>query len=111
MAELANYRTYIETLIQEYSRYRPKYGDIDVQICCDREHNHYQLINVGWEGDKRIDGAVLHLDLKEGKIWIQHDGTEPGIADELVAMGVPKEDIVLGFQPPYKRQYTGFAVA
>jgi len=26
-------------------------------------------------------------------------------------MGVPKEDIVLGFQAPYVREYTGFGVA
>jgi hypothetical protein len=111
MAELANYRICIENLIQEYSRYRPKYGDIEVQMSFDREHDHYQLIHVGWEGDERIEGAVLHIDLKNHKIWIQHDGTEPGIADELVAMGIPKEDIVLGFQPPYKRPYTGFAIS
>ncbi len=49
------------------------------------------------------------MDIKQGKIWIQHNGTEIGIADELVKLGVSKEDIVLGFQAPYKRKYTGFA--
>jgi len=29
----------------------------------------------------------------------------------LVAMGVPREDIVLGLQPAYKRQYTDYGVA
>ena len=53
---------------------------------------------------------MLHIDIKEGKIWIQHDGTEIGIANELVEMGVPKQDIVLAFHAPYKRQYTGFAI-
>jgi hypothetical protein len=28
----------------------------------------------------------------------------------LVALGVPKEDIVLAFHAPYKRPYTGFGV-
>ena len=50
------------------------------------------------------------LILKNGKIWIQHDGTEIGVANELVEWGVPKEDIVLAYHAPYKRQYTGFAV-
>lgn len=44
------------------------------------------------------------------KIWIQRDGTEMGIANELIAAGVSKEDIVLGFHAPYKRQFTDFAV-
>jgi len=32
-------------------------------------------------------------------------------AEELVMMGVPREDIVLGLQAPYKRQYTDYGVA
>jgi hypothetical protein len=31
------------------------------------------------------------LPLYVGKIWIQHDGTEIGIADELVKLQVPRE--------------------
>ncbi|MBV7334508.1 XisI protein [Chloroflexi bacterium TSY] len=46
-----------------------------------------------------------------GKIWIEIDWTEEGIATELVAAGVPKEDIVLAFHHPSMRQYTEFAVA
>ncbi|MFM6307282.1 MAG: element excision factor XisI family protein, partial [Dolichospermum sp.] len=37
--------------------------------------------------------------------------TEVGIANELVELGVPKEDIVLGFQLPSVRKYTDFAVS
>jgi hypothetical protein len=53
----------------------------------------------------------LHLDIKNEKIWIQHDGTEGGIADELIEHGAPKQDIVLAFHSPFKRQFTGFAIA
>jgi len=53
---------------------------------------------------------VLHLDIINGKIWIQQDGTEVGIANKLVDLGVPKQDIVLGLDPPVMRQYTDFAV-
>ncbi|MFN6539298.1 MAG: element excision factor XisI family protein [Nostoc sp. EkiNYC01] len=52
----------------------------------------------------------MHLDIKNEKIWIQHDGTEGGIADELTNRGVPKQDIVLAFHSPFKRQFTEFAV-
>jgi hypothetical protein len=54
---------------------------------------------------------VLHLDIKDGKIWIQWNGTEDDIAAELVACGVPKHDIVLGFHTPLLRQYTEYAVS
>lgn len=46
---------------------------------------------------------IIHVDIKDDKISIQRDGTEIGIANELMATGVPKEDIVLGFHAPYKR--------
>ncbi|NER33043.1 MAG: XisI protein [Oscillatoria sp. SIO1A7] len=43
------------------------------------------------------------------KIWIQRDGTEDGMATELAAAGIPKEQIVLAFHPPELRQYTEYA--
>jgi hypothetical protein len=52
---------------------------------------------------------VIHLDIKDGRVWIQHDGTSEGIADELVEAGIPKEHIVLGFRYPQYRKYTEFA--
>lgn len=110
MANLEQYRVYIEAIINEYSQLKPKYGDIELQTIFDHEHDHYQLVSVGWDDDERINGAILHFDIKNNKIWIQHDGTESGVADELLAMGVPKEDIVLAFHPEYVRQHTGFAV-
>ncbi len=59
---------------------------------------------------KRCYGVVLHIDIIDGKIWIQQDGTEIGSANELVELGVPRQGIVLGFDPPNLRQYTDFAM-
>ncbi len=36
--------------------------------------------------------------------------TEMRVAQELVDLGVGKEDIVMGFQPPQMRKYTAYAV-
>lgn len=110
MARVEGYPTYVEELIKRYGQHKPAYGDVEVQMVFDRENHHYQLLNVGWKKNQRIRGCVLHIDIKDGKIWIQHDGTEVGVANELVEMGVPKQDIVLAFHAPYKRPYTGFAV-
>ncbi len=109
MVSIENYVKYIETIIKRYGQYKPSYGDVEVQMIFDRENYHFQLINVGWNKNQRIRGCVLHIDIKDGKIWIQHDGTETGVANELLEMGVPKENIVLAFHSPYKRQYTDFA--
>ena len=65
---------------------------------------------MGWRNQHRIYGPVLHLDIIDNKIWIQQDGTEVGIANELVELGVPKQDIILAFDPPNLRHLTEFAV-
>ena len=66
---------------------------------------------MGWDGYRRVYSCVLHLDIQDGKIWIQHNMTEMRVAQELVDRGVEKENIVLGFQAPEMREYTGYAIA
>ena len=84
---------------------------IECQLIFDTEHDHYQLLDIGWENLKRIYNCFIHIDIKDDKIWIQRNMTEANLAQELVEMGVAKEDIVLGLHPPYKRPYTGYGVA
>jgi len=110
MDKLTQYRTYIKQLICHYASPPPVNAEtLEMQTVFDTEHDHYQLMMVGWENDQRIHSCPLHLDLKDHKIWIQQNNTDRRIAYELVEMGVPKEDIVLGFHPPYRRQFTEFA--
>ena len=60
--------------------------------------------------ERRVEGITLHVRIREGKIWVEEDWTEAGIANFLVREGVPKDDIVLGFQPPSMRPHTEYAV-
>jgi hypothetical protein len=105
------YREAIRKVIDEYARYPVSHGDIATEVIVDREKDHYELVHVGWDGPRRVHGAVIHIDIIDGRVWIQHDGTESGVAEELVQAGVPRDAIVLGFRPPHVRQYSGFAVA
>jgi hypothetical protein len=109
MDRLETYRNSIIELMRKYKNAAPSCGDVEVQTVFDRENDHYQILNVGWQNDRRVYGCSLHIDIKNGKIWIQHNGTERRIAGELTEMGVPKEDIVLAFHAPYRRQFTGYA--
>ena len=114
MANIEHYRQCIQTILQEHGTYKPqhdKYDEIDTELIFDTIHDHYQLMYVGWNGFERIYYSIIHFDIKNNKIWIQKNNTETDLAQELVNMGVPKEDIVFGLQPPYKRPYTGYGVA
>ncbi len=104
------YQTLIKNVSSEYARYKPAYGEIDSRVTFDDEHGSYALLQVGWEGDEYVHGAVIHIDLIGDKVWIQYDGTEAGVAADLIEAGIPKKAIVLGLRPPEIRQYTGLAV-
>jgi hypothetical protein len=52
----------------------------------------------------------MHLDIKDGKIWIQWNATDLDIAQKLVNLGISPQDIVIGFHPINLRQYNDCAV-
>ena len=110
MAKVEHYRKLIQELLRTYTEIQSSNKDLETELIFDTERDRYQVVHVGWSGERRIYGCSLHLDIRDEKIWIQHDGTEGGIANELVERGVPKQDIVLAFHSPFKRQFTEFAV-
>lgn len=105
------YRISVQELLNQYLQERPADPNVETQLIADVTQDHYQLVNVGWEDDHRIYGCVIHIDIKGNKIWIQQNMTEYPIAEDLVAAGIPKDHIVLGFHSPYKRRFTEFAVS
>src|SRR5437763_1078227 len=104
------YRAIIRCLVEEYARWKPSHGQIENELIIDPVGDHYVVMHVGWHDQRRVHGPVIHIDLIDDKIWVQHDATNRPIADELVAAGVPREHIVLGFHPANVRKYTDYAL-
>ena len=111
MDKLATYRQFIESVLQQHAQSKPSHGEIEVYTAFDLEQDHYQVVHAGWTGYNRVFGPLIHIDLIDEKIWIQYDGTEVGVANQLVELGVPKDEIVLAYHAPIMRQYDGFAIA
>lgn len=111
MDKLENYRNVVEKIINESAAIPYAYGEIESRTMFDREKDSYMLYSVGWDNRGRIHGINIHVDIINGKFYIQHDGTEDGIATDLEAAGVPKSDIVLAFHEPELRKHTEYAVA
>ncbi len=110
MDKLDLYREKIKTILDEYAQYKYSYGEIDIEKIYDIQRDHYQIISIGWNDQTRVYNPIMHLDIKNEKIWIQENITEVDIATELIEMGVPKSDIVIGFHTPKVRQLTGFGL-
>lgn len=111
MDKLERYRILIKELLSEDAQFKPSLGDIETHLVFDDERESYQLMFIGWDGSRRTHGAIIHVRIVNGKIWVEYDGTEESIATRLVEAGVPKDDIVLAFHSEWKRQHTGFAIA
>jgi len=108
MDTVAKYREIVQRLMMEYVN--AKNGKFVTYPVFDGEHDRYLVVSHGWD-DRRRHYCVLHVDIIDGKIWVQCDNTDRPIALELVAAGVPRDHIVLGFRRPELRKHTEFAVA
>lgn len=110
MDKIEQYRQFIKQILTEHVQTESNSETVKAELIFDSENDHYQLAYVGWQGEKRVFGPVIHFDIQDGKIWIQYNGTEDHLAERLVEMGVPDSDIVLGFHSAFKRQFTHYAV-
>ncbi len=111
MDRTAEYHNIVRRILEEIAAIMPSSESIRTELICDKEHGHYHLGQVGWEQIHRVDDLLVHIDIIDGKVWLQHDGTDLRIARDLIAAGIPKEHIVLAFHQPELRKYTEFAIA
>jgi len=110
MDKLEIYRQAVKEILTEHGSRKTYFPEIEKQIIFDTLRDHYQILNIGWRNSKRTFGCSIHIDIKDGKIWIQENLTEIDLAKELIERGVAKEDIVLGFLSPSMRKHSEFAV-
>lgn len=111
MDKLEQYRQTICKILRYYVNIKYANAEINNRAAFDRDNDQYLIISEGWQNKKRHHSCLIHVEIIEGKVWIQCDNTEDGIANDLVVAGIPKQEIVLGFREPNIRQYTGFAIA
>lgn len=117
MDRVNEYRKAIQRVLNEISdasnrSLRPQRAD-DARSHCvfDTERDHYLLLTTGWDGRRRAHGFHIYARIVDGKIRVEDDWTDWGFVDELLAAGIPKEDIVLAWQHPETRKETEFAPA
>lgn len=112
MEKVEKYKKYILQLLKSEVDYSySNESEVEMKLISDEKGSHFQLMSIGWNGGEHIYNCYVHFDIIDGKIWLQRNMTERNFAEELVALGVPKSDIVIGFWKPSLRKYSDYAVA
>jgi hypothetical protein len=111
MAAVTSYADNIEQVLDVFTKIPYASGDLVCEAIFDRSRGRFVLITLGWDEDERVHHPLVHIDLIDGKAWIQTDNTEHGVAPDLVRAGIPANKIVLAFRPVEVREHTEYAVA
>jgi len=112
MDTLNHYRHLIQEILMAQTKIPYAHGEIQFETVFDPQSDRYLLMIMGRDHEqRRVHGCLVHVDIIKDKLWIQRDGTEKGIVNELLNAGVPKSQIVLGFRSPEMRRISGLTVA
>src|SRR5687767_13307298 len=111
MADLNRDDDIVEAVLQRHAAIPYAYGQIETLPVFDHERRRYLLMDAGWLNEQRYHGCLAHVAIRDGKVWIEYDGLEDGIASALIAAGIAPERIVLGYQRPDLRAHADTAAA
>ncbi len=111
MDKIKSYQEKIKDVLNNYTQLHNNTNDpVKTYMVADDQHGQYLLIDSGWQNDERFYSNYLHISLHNGKLRIERDLTDYDFTSELLAKGISKDDIILEFQAPSKRRFSGFAV-
>lgn len=110
MDKIKKYEAAILNILTEYAKITYANLSGGNQLIADKENHHYQVVTIGWQGNRFVHDCPLHFDIIGGKIWVQQNMTEWEVGQMLEEQGIPKSDIVPGFLTPDLRTYSGYAV-
>ena len=111
MDKIKRYQKLILQILQEYTKVRYENLNAENRLIADKENHRYQVLTIGWDGNKFVHDCPMHMDIINGKIWIQRNMTEIDLGTVLAEQGVPKSDIGIGFFSPKMREYSEYAVS
>lgn len=104
MDKALNYQKAILQFLEAYANVKPfGWKNVQNQIVADRDRNHFQLVRVGWHNGEHIHYAVFHFDLVGNKVIVQENRTDIPIVDELIELGIQRQDIQLAFQEEFAK--------
>jgi hypothetical protein len=111
MDKVTNFRNVIKRILTAHAQIPSSLGKIETIPLFDDHSDNYLIVDLGWDRTGRVHSVPLHLRIHNEKIWVEVDNTDCGIVQELLDAGISKEQLVLGFHRPERRELMEFAVA
>ncbi|NMF57975.1 XisI protein [Pseudanabaena yagii] len=105
MDRLERYRQIVRTFLEEYAQESVSPNEnVTAELVFDEKRDRYLLVHIGWQDARRIYGCPMRIDIIDNKVWLQHNSTEISVDQELIARGIPEDDMVLRLQSPRIRK-------
>jgi len=101
----------LQRVVEKHAGVSRREDQVEIVPICDTVHDNYLIMRLGWDRVGRAHHILFHFRLKEGKVWIEWDGIEYGIAHDLLEAGIPKEDIIMAFYGREPRPLTELVAA
>jgi hypothetical protein len=94
--KLTRYRQLLRQVVELHAAKKPGDRQLESLAICDPTNDNYLMMDVGYDHVGRADNVIIHLRLRDdGKVLIEYDGIEYGIAHNLIEACIAKEDILL----------------
>ncbi|MBE9139369.1 XisI protein [Nodosilinea sp. LEGE 07088] len=90
-------RDIVKQVINRYAQFVPSHGQIRLDTIFDDEQGRYALMQVGWDRGHRVKGNLIYITVQDDKVWIEYDGMEQSITQDLLKGGIAPERIFLSF--------------
>ena len=110
MDKLTHYRELVKSVLTQLTVVPYSFGKINTETVFDTERDRYMVIDIGWHDNRRFYNPLAHIDIIDGKLWVQRDGTEEGLPTILVQKGIDKDCIVVAYRHPLDQKLMGFAL-
>ncbi len=111
MDKVKKYQKVILGILEEYAKVRYSNLDAENRLIADKKNHRYLIVTIGWDKTKFVHDCPMHMDIINGKIWVQRNMTEIDLDTIFRDNNIPKSDIVLGFLTPKMREYSDYALA
>lgn len=97
------FRTILTSLLARYDKQKYSYGQITNHLIVDQQGTHFLVVTEGWERNTHIHHILVHLMIRDDKIYIINNATERDLEEELLEHGVQHSEIVPAYLPPALR--------